>query len=328
MQKTLEEAFHATGETVIDVEFWNRFVLELAARFRGLENIKISWEEVSRLGIDVALARINNAIAPAAERVQRITELGFLVASSDTPATLSPGQRVDLIVTAGDARDLFTPSPFLFIGRAATADDYAVARLVGYNRESGLLELLIVSVAGAPGPHSDWSIGAVAGSTIAQLMMLEEGRELAATVIPAVTLALEARERAEVAAGNAEASRAAAKLLYDATVEAARPLTSERVFAAIAWIRKTANYAAKSGDRIFADTSAGPFAITLPASGEVEVQDAAGTWATKNLTIIPGAKPIRGCVGNLVCDQAARLAFTFDATADVWTVTRAKGVSL
>lgn len=185
MQKTLEEAFHVNSDTVFDGEFWNRFVLELAARFRGLEGIKISWEEVSRIGIDVALDRINAAIGPAADRIQRITELGFLVAPSTTPVTLTIGQPAAFTITAGDARDLFSPSPFVLLGRSTTADDFAVARRVGYDRETGLLEVLVVSVVGDPGPHEDWSIGALAGSTLAQLLMLEDAEAARAAAMAA-----------------------------------------------------------------------------------------------------------------------------------------------
>lgn len=333
MQQTLEEAFHVDGQTVFDQEFWNRFVRELAARLRGFEGIKIAWDEVSRQGIDVALARINEAIGPAAERIRRLTELGFLVAASETPAALELGAILQLEVIAGDGRELFAPSPFLLLGRRATPDDYAVVKLRTYDRETGALELEVVSYAGDPGPHADWSVGALAGSTVAQIVMLDQTRQLHAEMgaaLEQLDLAFDqadqARDQAQASAVAAEAARAASKVLYDATAEAARPLTAERVFAAIAWTRKAAAYAAKSGDRIMADTTAGAFSITLPASGEVEVQDAAGTWATNNLTIIPGAKPIRGCAGNLVADQAARLAFTFDPAADAWIVTKSDGV--
>lgn len=333
MQAQLETTFHADGSTVFDQEFWNRFVREVAARLRGFDGIKIAWEEVSRQGIDVALARINETLGPAAERIRRLTELGFLVASSETPAALELGAILRLVVTAGDTRDLFSPSPFLLLGRIASPDDYAVVRFRSYDREGGTLEVEVVSFAGDPGPHEDWSLGALAGSTLAQVVMLDQTRALHAEMAEAfaqLDLAFDqvdqAREQAQTSAGQAEAARAAAKILYDATVEAARPLTSERVFAAIAWTRKAAAYAAKSGDRILADTSAGPFAITLPAAGEVEIQDAAGTWSTHNLTIIPGVKPIRGCVGNLVCDEAARLSLTFDPAADAWVASKADGV--
>lgn len=74
-----------------------------------------------------------------------------------------------------------------------------------------------------------------------------------------------------------------------------------------AWVRKTANYTAVSGDGVLADTSAGAFTVTLPASptagSYVEVLDPEGTWATNNLTIARNAQPIMGIAENMVCSE-------------------------
>ena len=62
------------------------------------------------------------------------------------------------------------------------------------------------------------------------------------------------------------------------------------------WIEKTTTYTAFPGDNIFADTSAGAFTITLPASptqgDEVAFVDAEGTFDTNNLTVEPGSEKI------------------------------------
>lgn len=210
-QQTFETAFHATGQTVIDAEYWNRFVLEIAARFRGLDGIKVAWEEVSRQGIDVALARINETLGPAAQRIQALSGLGFLVAASETPATLGVGEVLDLVVTEGDARDLFTPSPYVMLSRSLSAADYAVAKLRSYDRDTGLLQTEVVSFAGDPGPHADWSIGAIAGSTLAQLLMLGQGQ-----AAQAATLALRTAtgvDRAAVAADRTAVANMRADVL-------------------------------------------------------------------------------------------------------------------
>lgn len=93
------------------------------------------------------------------------------------------------------------------------------------------------------------------------------------------------------------------------------------------WTIKTGAYAAISGDRLLADTSAAAFTLTLPASGTVEVQDRAGTWPTKNLTINPGGGSIRGCAGSLVCDQPAHLLLVCPTGSTVWTLTKAQGLA-
>lgn len=105
---------------------------------------------------------------------------------------------------------------------------------------------------------------------------------------------------------------------------------SNHKIATDAWVRKTTTYTAVAGDRILAVTSGGAWTLTLPASpadaSTIYVQDATGTWTVNNLTISPGFKTIRGCTGNLVCDQPAHLLFVFDSTQDKWIVSKMSGV--
>lgn len=220
-EQSFAERFHATNDTTIDAAYWNSFVLELAARFTGLEGIKISWEEVSRQGIDVALARINEVLGPTAERIRDLAALGFLIASSETPATLGNGAVLNLVVTAGVSRGLFTPSPFVMLTRSLSPADYGVAKLRTYDRETGELQIEVVSFVGDPGPHSDWSIGAIAGSTLAQLLLLNQGQ--AAQAAAEAALAAVTPQRDEVAAKWAEvlAKHAEALPARDQAVRAA-----------------------------------------------------------------------------------------------------------
>jgi hypothetical protein len=90
------------------------------------------------------------------------------------------------------------------------------------------------------------------------------------------------------------------------------------------WVAKTAAFAAQSGDRILADTTVTAWSLTLPASGEVSVQDVAGTWPSKHLTVVG---PIRGSAGDMVCDQSASLLFIRPPGAAAWIVTKSEGIS-
>jgi len=73
------------------------------------------------------------------------------------------------------------------------------------------------------------------------------------------------------------------------------------------WTTKTTTYTAVAGDRILADTGAGAWTLTLPASPtegqQVQVADHGGDWATNNLTIDGGAADIEGA-GTLVASTA------------------------
>ncbi|MGZ2374968.1 hypothetical protein ACVI3U_002871 [Sinorhizobium medicae] len=217
-QKSFVERYFAGKTTTFDEALWNNFVREVDARYRELEGIKIDWEAVSDQGIQVALDRINEVLLPASDRIRRVAELGFLTAPSATAHTLEVGETLTFVVSEGDQRDLFTPSPFVAITRGANATDYAIGRALFYNPETGQLDVRIDAVFGDPGPHSDWFIAAVAGSVSAQVELLADaqtartGAETAETgAETARTGAETAKAAAETARGGAETARAGAE---------------------------------------------------------------------------------------------------------------------
>ena len=77
----------------------------------------------------------------------------------------------------------------------------------------------------------------------------------------------------------------------------------------ITWIEKSSNYTAVNNDGIFAITSGAGWTLNLPfpptLGNTVGIMDAAGTFATKNLTISAGPSltaKIQGVTGTLVCN--------------------------
>lgn len=74
------------------------------------------------------------------------------------------------------------------------------------------------------------------------------------------------------------------------------------------WAAKTSAYTAVTKDRILADTTSAAFTITLPATptvgDEVTIIDAAGTFATNNLTVGRNGVNILGTAQDLVLDIA------------------------
>lgn len=205
-QRSLEERFYVDQKTTVTPAYWNQFIAEVALRLRGLEAIKISWDEVSRVGIEVALARINESLGPAAERIGKIAEIGFLVAPSDSSVTLALGP-ADFTIIEGDQRELFRPSPFVAVTRSTTPDDYAIARTLAYDRETGVLQVNIEAVAGEPGPHADWEIGALAGSVMASLDALADTQAARDTTLGYRNTAQGAATTATTKAGEAATAR-------------------------------------------------------------------------------------------------------------------------
>lgn len=234
MSSRFDRAYRADGNTRFDAAFWNRIMRDLDTRIVGIEEKKASFEDAEKTLLDLGLRRINETLLPAAEKIFRVAELGFLVASSDEEATFVEGQNASLTIREGDQRDLFTPSPFIALTRRSTTDDYAIARTIAYDPETGILLFEVETVVGNGGPHSDWDVAALAGSVAAMVASLDETRALRQAVaddksdtgtardvaVAAVGAAQDARDAAILAAGAAEGA------LDDLRIAVAPPVTS------------------------------------------------------------------------------------------------------
>ena len=118
------------GEAMDQAFFDRRFrlIVELLGAFRSeIERQGASTDQLVQLG----LARINEILTPTLLHVQQAAELGFLVAVSNTEMELISGQQPTFELTPG-TREMFTPTPFLTISRAAEGaeDAFATARLL------------------------------------------------------------------------------------------------------------------------------------------------------------------------------------------------------
>lgn len=86
--------------------------------------------------------------------------------------------------------------------------------------------------------------------------------------------------------------------------------------------KKTANYTAVDKDGIIADTTAGAFTVTLPASPTVgmQVQIADGAdWGTNNLTVARNGSTIEGAAEDLTLDiSGAMVTLIYDGST--WEV--------
>lgn len=84
------------------------------------------------------------------------------------------------------------------------------------------------------------------------------------------------------------------------------------------YLRKTSNYTANVGEYIIADTTAGSFTVTLPASpttGDfVQIVDGA-SWETYNLTIDRNGETIEGNADDVTLDiGGVKVEFVYDST--------------
>lgn len=210
---------------LLTVENLNKRFLDINARILGIEIPRASEDEAFAIVLDRVLSRSEAVIANLRDQLVAITQLQWLTATSATPATLAADAELYLVVDEA-SRELFTPGPFAVVTRAATPDDYAVVRTVAYDRENGQWDIQVEAVEGVAAEHDDWVIAAIAGSTLAQMALLEEGKTVRdATVAAAAGVAGVAAQLAAVeAARDATLAATALALGYRDAAQAARDL--------------------------------------------------------------------------------------------------------
>ena len=76
----------------------------------------------------------------------------------------------------------------------------------------------------------------------------------------------------------------------------------------------TANYTAVDGDKILADSSGGPFTITLPAEGSVDILDPTDDWFANNVTVVGVAQTIDGDPSLILDEDGSKVKLIYNGS--------------
>jgi hypothetical protein len=192
----------------------------LEARFQRVEEQQATAEEQAETLVDAGLARINEVLLPEVTKIQKLTSLGFLTARSSSSAKLEIGQKT-FVVDDGDQRDLFTPSAFVTIERAADFNTWSIGLVLSYDSSTGALIVSLLSATGDGLPHADWVISCSAGASLAATAAANNaGNAAALATAKAQATAADAVQTA-IDRAAAAASRAAADASRDAAAASA-----------------------------------------------------------------------------------------------------------
>jgi len=193
-------------------------------RLFPLEAVVISWEQALATVQDRVLQRSEDVISGLRDRLVSITQLSWLTGRSGTSVILATDTDVSLIIDEAD-RPLFTPGPFAVISRTSDPYAYAIVRTAGFDRTRGQWDVRVVAAAGdLATAHTDWSIAAVAGSSLSQMVWLAEGKTARDATIAARDLAKIYADRTAsdliITGMNKSGAEAAAKIATDKAAEA------------------------------------------------------------------------------------------------------------
>lgn len=161
-RQSLTERFQWPDDTVLQ-DGLRDLTRAVEADISTLRSISVDWKTAIDSVTELGINRIDEVITPRINEIIQLSQLGFLKATSSSSITLAEDQNRVFIITAGPERDLFAPTAFVAITRIATANDFAIARVLDYDRIGGALNVEISRVYGNPGPHNDWEISASGG---------------------------------------------------------------------------------------------------------------------------------------------------------------------
>lgn len=198
------------GKTRLDAAFFNPVHQDIDLRLHAVETLKMSWEsavdDLTRFG----LRRIDGVLAPTLHGIQELAELGFLTAPVSTVAVSFTTGPQSIVVDAGPRRASFYASPFVAMTTESDWQKYAIARVLGYDRETGVLDLHVLSVNGGDeGPFQPVQIANVAATVPATETLMGQAQVAAQDAAAAKTDATDARDQAELAARTATDAAAA-----------------------------------------------------------------------------------------------------------------------
>ncbi|MGB3831506.1 MAG: hypothetical protein WA975_06555 [Mesorhizobium sp.] len=171
------ESTYRLGEKSLAIpDTFNSVFRDLDSRLHAQEELRGDIEALRNTLIAQTASRIDEYILPALAYIQTIQAGGFMAAPiADNSAVAFEEGSVDIAIDQ-ELKAIFRPTPYVALVRGASADDWAVAQVLGYDVEAGVLALDIVAASGSAGPHEDVVVTATSGSVMAQIAYLAETR--------------------------------------------------------------------------------------------------------------------------------------------------------
>lgn len=284
---TLDSAYKWGKSEELTAENFDKRFLDINHRLGPLEALNLAYDVLVGEVNDTVLARVNETIDGLRVQLQQIALLQWLTGVSGSSITLTEGADSALLIVDTD-RELFTPGPYSVLQRVSDANTYAILKSQSYDRASGQYNFNIQTVFGTPGTYTDWSVAAVAGSTLAQITLLATGRLVRDAAIAAAAAAAADRALADADASATALDRAAVhddRIAADGSASAAATAASQaKDFAATV---DNSTYVKKTGATPFTGVQQG----VAPAPGDNSSALTTSAWVRALLAGLVNGSP-------------------------------------
>lgn len=145
-------------DEAFDKARWDRAMAWIAAKIRTHDAFQPSWETAVNELRQFGLVRLNDAVEPVYARLTAIAQLGALfTATSSSSVAVGVGTKVFEI--AEEDRERFAAAAYLAIQKAGDPTVAMWGPLSSYNRDTGLLTVLVEQAVG-DGSADTWIISA------------------------------------------------------------------------------------------------------------------------------------------------------------------------
>ncbi|KAB2665997.1 hypothetical protein F9K91_07660 [Brucella tritici] len=208
-------------------KLWDGLIEAIGSRLAPLEEQLNIQKEVADAIIARGLSVIEYEIAPLVGQAEQIlaesieqldikmeildrkVSAGVFFSASSTSANLTLGATINIYVKVED-RQFFAVSPYVTLSRAATAVNWATAKVENYNKTTGLLTLKLEQVTGAGGPFNDWVITSMPAVAYLQQAIYDATVALRNQVAADRTVVDSDKKAAQTARGEAQSAASAA----------------------------------------------------------------------------------------------------------------------
>ena len=151
------ESYLATSTTLLNADFWNAVIRDVSARISTLEGLKAEVEALTNLARDLAVQRVNVALAEYVTMIEGVAQIGALQTVLAT-GSASVGLGTKTITVQLQDRDIVGTTGYVVVRPLSSTAARLSRPITGYSAESGELQFEVIDAVGE-GTETAWVVG-------------------------------------------------------------------------------------------------------------------------------------------------------------------------